>query len=345
MAAGPGADRPLHGLSLVRQVLALAAVPSFEQDLRRHLEREGVVRAVEHHDTARLFDWLMVGLSLRGISDRIALDYIATHGSVRYQEIAQALGGSEVPCPKLVSFAALRGCGYRKLARTCAAPELLPGCPLPRHSLRNGHLNQAAYGLFLFLREVCGGDLVGWLDTTLAAAGSDDPDRLGAALLAPLRAIPGVGDKLLSMLLADLLIGADPSREQWVAVGRAMVAVDSLVHAFLHRTGLLAGNGAAHRYGPACYRPEGCAGLIRRLAAAVDARTVNPAFPARYPRLLQHAIWRYGAADGLDLCNGNRIDDRAPCANQACRLYPSCARLPLHPPSLAGGSEVEDGPV
>jgi hypothetical protein len=135
MAAEPTVDPPLYGLALIQELLAFAALPSFEQDLRHWLEHQGVVDAVERRDTAQLFDWLMVGLSLRGISDQIALGYIATHGSVRYQEIAQALAGLEAPCPKLVSFAGFVGCGYRKLARTCAMPELLPGCPLPRHPL------------------------------------------------------------------------------------------------------------------------------------------------------------------------------------------------------------------
>ena len=110
-----------------------------------------------------------------------------------------------------------------------------------------------------------------------------------------------------------------------------MVAVDTLVHAFLHRTGLLARNGAAHGYGPACHRADGCVGVIDRLAAALDARAVNPAFPARYPRLLEHAIWRFCAAAGLDVCNGNRIDDRGPCDDRACPLRARCDRRPLRP--------------
>jgi len=30
-------------------------------------------------------------------------------------------------------------------------------CPLPRHALRNGRLNQTVYSLFLFMRDVAGG--------------------------------------------------------------------------------------------------------------------------------------------------------------------------------------------
>jgi hypothetical protein len=64
-------------------------------------------------------------------------------------------------------------------------------------------------------------------------------------------------------------------------------------------------------YGAGCYRPGGCADIIAVVADQVDARAFNPAFPAIFPRFVQHAIWRYCAQLGLDVCNGNRLDDRA----------------------------------
>jgi hypothetical protein len=35
--------------------------------------------------------------------------------------------------------------------------------------LRNGRLNQTAYSLFLFVRDVANGDLVQWIDDQLSA--------------------------------------------------------------------------------------------------------------------------------------------------------------------------------
>jgi hypothetical protein len=35
----------------------------------------------------------------------------------------------------------------------CSQPRHFGGCPLPLHPLRKGGLNQAAYSLFLFLRD------------------------------------------------------------------------------------------------------------------------------------------------------------------------------------------------
>ncbi len=78
-----------------------------------------------------------------------------------------------------------------------------------------------------------------------------------AALLQPLGQVFGVSNKLWSMILADLLLGGDPGRERWVTTGASFVAVDTLVHAFLHRTGVLRRFAAEHAYGGACYAPTG----------------------------------------------------------------------------------------
>ena len=82
------------------------------------------------------------------------------------------------------------------------------------------------------------------------------------------------------MALADLLLGADPGRERWVATEAAMVVIDTLMHNHLHRTGTLRRFGAEHPYGARCYAAGGCADLIRGLAERIDAREFNPAFPA-----------------------------------------------------------------
>ena len=64
-------------------------------------------------------------------------------------------------CPKLNCYWQFNDCGYRKLAWTCNEPNHLPACPLPLYPLRNGRLNQTAYSLFLFIRDLAGGDLAG----------------------------------------------------------------------------------------------------------------------------------------------------------------------------------------
>ena len=131
------------------------------------------------------------------------------------------------------------------------------------------------------------------------------------------------------MALADFLLGADPARERWVTTGASMIAVDTLVHNFLHRTGTLRRFDAEHPYGPACYGPNGCAEIIEGLARHIDARAFNPDFPACFPRFIQSAIWSFCAAGGLDTCNGNRIDDRRGCENCHCPAFSRCDRIAL----------------
>src|SRR6185295_2174420 len=110
--------------------------------------------------------------------------------------------------------------------------------------------------------------------------------------------------------LSSLLLGAPSKLRRWPEVGASMIAIDTLVHNFLHRTGILRRFGAAHAYGATCYRRGGCADILQAVAARIDARAFNPDFPMVFPRFVQHAIWRYCAQNGLDVCNGNRIDDR-----------------------------------
>jgi hypothetical protein len=108
-----------------------------------------------------------------------------------------------------------------------------------------------------------------------------------------------------------------------------MIAVDTLVHNFLHRTGIQQSCGTPHSYGAACYGPGGCAEVVRAVAGQIDARAFSPKFPAAFPRFVQHAIWRFCAADGLNLCNANRIDDRMPCQISYCYLHQKCGRKSL----------------
>jgi hypothetical protein len=271
-----------------------------------------------------------------GSSIRNARSYIDLHGQVQWSDVADALA-KKPNCPKLSRFSAFEGCGYRKAAHSCANPKHLNHCPLPSHDLRKGLLNQNAYSLFLFMRDVADGDIVGWLDKRLdgvdLAPACERPIvlRLRDALLKPLGDIDGVRDKLLSMALADLLLAADAHRRDWVKAGGAMIAIDTLVHNFLHRTGILRDFGANHSFGAGCYAANGCATIIERIAGKIDARSFNSAFPANFPRFVQHAIWRFCAESGCNRCNGRKIDDHKECQQTVCPVFQGCAHVPLKP--------------
>jgi hypothetical protein len=307
---------------------------SFLDDIDAEAREAGLIAAVYHGRTQPIFDWLLTTFSYQGISDEVARGYMDRHGTATWAGLDASLEGTP-SCPKLQSYWAYEGCRYDKGSFTCSEPEHIDGCPVPGPRLRNGRLNQTAYSLFLFVRDLADRDLTGWMDRQLAAAvGASKADLEAArqeALVGPLRNVYGVSDKVLTMALSALLIGARSVRPLWFETGKAMIAVDTLVHAFLHRTGILHDCGTVHAYGPACYHAGGCTEIIRAIANGIDARAFNPKFPASFPRFVQHAIWRFCAADGLDLCNGNRIDDRKACQISYCYLHQQCHRRPLKP--------------
>jgi hypothetical protein len=319
-----------HATQLIHRVCCLAMSADFIDESQ--VDYRAIRSAIKDHDTAALFDWLMAALRHQGISDRVADDYMDQHGRVTWHEIERALA-NKPSCPKLQSYWQFHGCRYHKTSQTCAEPDHIAHCPLPTHTLRNGRLNQTAYSLYLFIRDITDNDFVGWIEGQLASAAAPvDADRLGRirdALLDPLRQVYGVSDKVLSMAFSFLLMAAPKNMHLWAEVGVAMVAIDTLVHNFLVRTGVLRRFNADHLYGPACYQANGCADIIHTVAAQIDASQFNPRFPKTFPRFVQHAIWRYCAENGLDVCNGNRINDDTRCDNLYCQVRPLCDRVAL----------------
>ena len=228
-----------HARSIVRRVCDIAGQVTWIDDLRYDAIETGLVAAVEDHDTAAIFDWLMRMLSFQGISDAVAEGYMDRHGNVTWAEIEACLA-TNPGCDKLQGYWAFTDCRYHKGFQTCAEPDQFADCPLPRHPLRNGRLNQTAYSLFLFIRDIAGGDIVGWIDRQLADhAGSGNLAAARAALVDPLRHVYGISDKVIAMALASLLMGAGAGRPGWFAVGASFIVVDTLVHNFLVRTGIL----------------------------------------------------------------------------------------------------------
>jgi hypothetical protein len=129
------------------------------------------------------------------------------------------------------------------------------------------------------------------------------------------------------MALSVLLLAAPRTMKLWAKVGAGMIAIDTLVHNFLVRTGILRRFNSGHSYGAACYRAGGCAEVIQVVAEEIDAKQFHPRFPKTFPRFVQHAIWRYCAENGLDVCNGNRINDNARCDNIYCQVRRVCDRV------------------
>jgi hypothetical protein len=312
----------------------LAGSPTFLDDIRADMKKAGILDAVAKRNTPQIFDWLLTAFSYQGISDQVARGYIRKHGTVTWSDIAASLGAAP-SCPLLQTYWHFDGCRYDKGSFSCSEPDHIDACPVPRHRLRNGRLNQTAYSFFLFVRDIARGDLIGWIDDRLSIPPSPSISPAGLAkerqerLIGPLRNIYGVSDKILAMTFSGLLLGASDVRPHWFETGKGMIAIDTLVHNFFHRTGILEDCGTPHGYGVGCYGRGGCAEIIRTVVSQIDASKFNKRFPRVFPRFVQHAIWRFCANDHLDVCNGNRIDDRKSCQNTYCQLFDRCKRKPL----------------
>lgn len=323
-SAGPPLD---HATQLIRRICDIAVSRNYCAETARDFNRRGLRQAVRRHGTAALFDWIMEMISFHGISDGVAAGYLRQHGSINWADVERDVS-NDPSCPLLPSYWTFHGCGFDKTSWTCHEPEHFDRCPLPRAPLRNGRLNQSAFSLYLFIRDIADGDLVGWIDAQIAKSGPS-PARAIESLVAPLRHVYGVSDKILAMSLSTLLIGASAVRPRWLEVGCHMVVVDTLVHNLFHRTGILERLGQSHGYGAQCYKPGGCADIIRQVSASIDCRQYNADNPEYFPRLVQHAIWQFCAESGLNICNGKQIDDSELCRNWRCAAYGLCDHITL----------------
>lgn len=146
-------------------------------------------------------------------------------------------------------------CGYGKMAGACSVPTALAGCKVPALPGRNGRLNQTAVSLFLFIRDVADGDLLGWIDSELQAHSDRPASERARHLVDAMRSIFGVADKLLCMALSSLLLGVGRKNPLWFETGACLIVVDTLVHNFMHRTGIMRARGNEHAFGLRCYEP------------------------------------------------------------------------------------------
>ena len=85
-------------------------------------------------------------------------------------------------------------------------PVTSNACPLPRHPLRNGRLNQMAYSLYFFMRDIADGDFVTWIDQQcgIVTLRLIRLNEFCEAIVGPLRNVYGVSDKVLAIALSPL---------------------------------------------------------------------------------------------------------------------------------------------
>lgn len=281
-----------------------------------------------HHKSIKLYQYLVEAFLLSGGGDQSNQGYYAKQKhKPTFNRVKQATKAAE--CPKLATFESLKGCGYRKGTKNCNEPAFLSTCPLPRFDMKRGALNHMAFSLYFFLRDVCRGDFYAFTNQHFrqshSAGGSIS--TLLDGFIGKISTIANVGPKLAHMALSCLFLTAYPGWD-YRQVGAHMIAVDTLVHNFLHRTGILDSYQLDHAYGPWCHTSNGCLGVIQDLANRIDCREFNPTLPANFPRFIQYHIWAYCGQSGENICNGIKCKPGKP--NSACVLRQQglCAELP-----------------
>ncbi|RLQ86836.1 hypothetical protein [Notoacmeibacter ruber] len=317
--------------SAITLVESIVGLQSFDWLIALRRRLQPVLRAHADGDNDPLFRYLLTAFQYQGMTDANVSALLEQTPVPGTAEIAWALrSGSD--CDLLTSHWHFEGCGYRKTEGICRNPHLLDGCAVPNMDLRNGRLCQGAASFFLFVRDVCDDDLLGWIDKRLSVSCPDLSDRQQAkeAMIRPLSHVFGVSDKVLSLALSDVLL-ADQRHAMRVRAGASLIVVDTLVHNFLIRTGILRQFGFEHPYGAGCYDERGCATAIDHLTDRLSERDPD-AFSGEetlFPRHVQKAIWSFCAQSGFDICNGNRIDDTRRCGNETCPVFDLCERRPL----------------
>jgi len=286
-------------------------------------ELKGIIQQMIHGTKARksikLYKYLMEAFLYTGGSDQSNEGhYRKQKNKPTFNKIRKALLAAE--CPKLVCFETFKNCGYRKMARTCNNPELIETCPLPKFDMKRGTLNQMVFSLYFFLRDVCQNDFYQFVQAHFDQGKKECYQVKGQVenFIQVFSQVYNVGPKLIDMAFSHLFFTQYPGWD-YRTVGAEMVAIDTLVHNFLARTGTLDEYKKFHKYGLACHTQKGCLGVIEEIAQEIDCRKYNKEYPAYFPRLVQLYIWAYCSMTGENICNGNKCKQSKP--NRECELY------------------------
>jgi hypothetical protein len=298
-----------------------------------------MIQGKPQHKSIKLYQYLLKSFLLSGGGDQSNQGYYAKQKvKPTFNRVKRAVKSGQ--CRKLADFETFKGCGYRKGAKSCSDPAFLKTCPLPTFDMKRGALNHMVFSLYFFLRDVCQGDFYTFARDHFRECQPFDrtTTELLDGFIRKVAAIANVGPKLAHMALSCLFLTACPGWD-YRHVGEQMIAVDSLVHNFLHRTGILHDYRLDHPYGSRCHAQDGCLGVIQDLARHIDCREFNPSLPAHFPRFVQYHIWAYCGQSGENICNGNKCKPGKP--NPACVLYQQqlCAELPPQRPAQQSRDE------
>lgn len=300
----------------LKAVVDVAIDPDYVEDVRR---RWSSLRGSGPEIIAgKLFEIA----NYQGMSDRAASSWLSTNGSPDFQELALRLPHERCEC--VGSVDGISGCGYLRSQRVCSHPALLASCIVPTIPARKGQLSRLAVALSYWAAQLPNQSLGAWVRSKLKRG---DHRAGGAAMVEDLKRLPGVSDKVASMIASDVAIGLSAGSDALLRAGASVIVVDRLVHNLLIRTGAVRIAGRSHAFGLGCYAEGGCRDLIVLFARGIDARQFNRRWPTFAPRMLQHAIWRLCAGDEMNICNGNNTRADAACGIRSCPAFDACARV------------------
>jgi hypothetical protein len=135
-----------------------------------------------------------------------------------------------------------------KLYQCLVESFIMVTCPVPHLDMKKGVLNQMAFSLFFFLRDVCRGDFYRFVQNQFGDRPL--PEReLGERIqgfIDQVSRIKNVGPKLVDMVFSHIFFTQAPGWD-YRAIGVRMVAIDTLVHNFLAKTGTFC-EGAGVKY-------------------------------------------------------------------------------------------------
>jgi hypothetical protein len=276
---------------------------------------EQMIHGTKGTKSIKLYQYLIESFLLTGGSDASNWGHYRNQKvKPTFNRIKKALVSAE--CPKLVSFDTFIDCNYRKTAQACNKPDLLASCPVPKFDMKRGGLNQMVFSLFFFFRDVCDNDFYEFAKNHLDST-KPTKDQI-QNFIETFNQVYNVGPKLADMAFSHLFFTQYPGWD-YREIGAEMVAIDSLVHNFLHRTGALDEYQKPHNYGPACHTSNGCLEVIEKIAKEIDCQEYHSSYPAYFPRLIQLYIWTYCSMSGENICNGNKCKEGKP--NRECGLY------------------------
>ncbi len=147
-----------RSIEMVKQIIRAYQKLFVDPYLTDSTEIEAILHQMQHgklhHKSIKLYQYFLESFLLSGGGDQSNQNYYNNQKyKPTFNRVKRALQAAQ--CPKLTSFEAFKGCGYRKTTNNCTEPAFRGSCPLPRFDMKRGALNQMAFSLYFFRRDVC----------------------------------------------------------------------------------------------------------------------------------------------------------------------------------------------